>query len=158
MAKKKRLTVEECKKQFPEAFQDANGRQDKRITDNIARTMTHMINEGESPFDAKLKAMNIALPPDHFERVDALGAWPKLVYHEDGKTMKTVQDEEGLDELLNQNGKAKRELWVLKPPQKHLDRLQRGVTPRDENIKRLQRELDAEVKKRQEEQEAVAAA
>lgn len=158
MAKKKRLTVEECKKQFPEAFEDANGKKDKRITDNIARTMTHMINEGESWADAKLKAMNIALPPDHFERVDALGAWPKLVYHEDGKTLKTVQDEEELDELMNQNSKAKRELWVLKPPQKHLDRLQRGVTPRDENIKRLQRELDAEVKKKQEEQESAAAA
>lgn len=158
MAKKKRLTVEECKRQFPEAFQDANGRNDKRITDNIARTMTHMINEGESWADAKLKAMNIALAPDHFERVDALGAWPRLVYHEDGKATKVVQDEEELAELTAQNGKAKREVWALKPPQKHLDRLQRGVTPRDENIKRLQRELDAEVKKKTEESEAAAAA
>jgi len=44
--------------------------------------------------------------------------------------------------------------WLLKPPQKHLDRMQRGAQPRDENIKRLQRELDAELKKKEEERAA----
>lgn len=151
MAKKKRLTVKECKQQFPEAFQDANGKIDKRIDENMERTMTHMINEGESPFDAKLKTLCIAKSPDHFQQVAPLGAWPKLLYHESG-TMKTVEDEDEYTELTKQKG------WTAKPAQKHLDKLQRGVTPRDENIKRLQRELDAEVKKKQEEQEAVAAA
>jgi hypothetical protein len=148
MAKKRRLTIKECKQQFPEAFQDANGNPDKRIDENMERTMTHMINEGESPFDAKLKALCIAKPPDHFQQVAPAGAWPKLVYHEDGKAMKTVEDEEGLAELMKQKG------WLLKPPQKHLDRMQRGAQPRDENIKRLQRELDAELKKKEEERAA----
>ena len=150
MAKKKRLTIKECKAQFPEAFQDANGNPDKRITENMERIMVHMINEGESAFDAKLKALCIAKAPDHFEQVAPLGAWPKLLYHESG-AIKTVEDEEEYAELMKQKG------WSTKPAQKHLDKLQRGSTPRDENIKRLQRELDAEVKKKQEEAEAVAA-
>jgi hypothetical protein len=144
MEKKKRLTVKECKLQFPEAFQDATGKPDKRIDENMERIMTHMINEGESPFDAKLKALCIAKPPDHFLQVQGGGAFPKLLYHESGQ-MKTVEDEEEQSELLKQKG------WSAKPTQKHLDKLQRGSTPRDENIKRLQRELGAELKKKEEE-------
>lgn len=151
MAKKKRLTIKECKLQFPEAFQDATGKPDKRINENMERTMTHMINEGESPFDAKLKALNIAKSPDHFEQVAPGGAFPKLLYHENG-TMKTVEDEDEMADVVKQKG------WSTKPTQKHLDKLQRGSQPRDENIKRLQRELDAEQKKKAEEQQAVAAA
>ncbi len=151
MAKKKRLTVKECKQQYPEAFQDANGKPDKRIDENMERTMTHMINEGESPFDAKLKALCIAKPPDHFAQVPPAGPWPQLLYHESG-AMKSVEDEEERTEVLKQKG------WSVKPAQKHLDKLQRGVTPRDENIKRLQRELDAEVKKEEEELKETAAA
>lgn len=158
MAKKKRMTVEECKRAYPEAWQDVNERQDKRIKGKIELAMVHMINEGEPWPDAKLKALNIALPPDHFEQLPAGGAFPKLVYHEDGKTTKLVEDEDELSELLKQNDKAKREVWALKPQQKHLDRLQRGAQPRDENIKRLQRELDAELKKKEEEKAAEVAA
>jgi hypothetical protein len=145
MAKKKRLTVKECKQQFPEAFQDANGKADKRIDENMERVMTHMINEGESPFDAKLKALCIAKPPDHFAQVPPAGPFPQLLYHESG-AVKSVEDEEERSEMLKQKG------WATKPSAKHLDKLQRGVTPRDENIKRLQRELDAELKKKAEEQ------
>lgn len=152
MAKKKRLTVQECIQQFPAAFEVEGGKPGKRITENVQRTMAHMINEGESPEDAKLKALNIAKPPDHFEVIPPLGAWPKLVYHEDGKTTKLVADEEELADVLKQKG------WSLKVPQKHLDRLQRGAQPRDENIKRLQRELDAELKKKEEEKQAETAA
>ena len=150
MAKKKRLTVRECKQQFPEAFQDANGKSDKRIDENMERIMTHMINEGESPFDAKLKALCIAKPPDHFAQVPGGGAWPKLLYHESG-AMKSVEDEDEMAMLLKQKG------WAEKPATKHLDKLQRGSTPRDENIKRLQRELDAEIASKTKEQETVAA-
>jgi hypothetical protein len=152
MAKKKLLNLRECEQQFPEAFQDANGNPDKRLKENHKRAMVHMINQGESPFDAKLKALSIALPPDHWEQVPPAGAWPKLVYYEDGKTVKTVEDEDEYAELMKQKG------WSLKPPQKHLDRLQRGTQPRDENIKRLQRELDAELKKKEEEKAAEVAA
>ena len=151
MAKKKRLTIKECKLQYPEAFQDANGHPDKRIDENMERIMTHMINEGESPYDAKLKALCIAKPPDHYLIIPAAGQWPKLLYHEGG-SMKAVEDEEEMAELTKQKG------WSSKPSQKHVDKAQRGTTPRDENIKRLQRELDAEVKKKQEEQEAATAA
>jgi len=151
MSKKHRLTVRECRQQFPEAFQDANGNADKRIDENMERVMTHMINEGESPFDAKLKALCIAKPPDHYLQIPPAGAWPKLLYHESG-ALKSVEDEEEYAELSKQKG------WFAKPTQKHLDKLQRGVTPRDENIKRLQRELDAELKKKEEEQAATAAA
>ena len=84
MAKKRRLTTEECKKQFPEAWQDANGRKDIRIKGKIELAMVHMINEGELWPDAKLKALCIALPPDHFEQVPAAGPFPRLLYHEDG--------------------------------------------------------------------------
>jgi len=152
MAKKKRLTVKECKLQFPEAFQDANGHPDKRIDENMERIMTHMINEGEDPRDAKLKALCIAKPPDHFAQVQPAGAWPKLLYHETG-TMKSVEDEEEYKTLIKQKG------WFTKPQAKHLDKLQRGSQPRDENIKRLERELAAELKKKEEEksQETVAA-
>ena len=152
MAKKRRLTTEECKKQFPEAWQDANGRKDSRIKGKIELAMVHMINEGELWPDAKLKALCIALPPDHFEQVPAAGPFPRLLYHEDGKTVKSVEDEEEFAEVMKQKG------WSTKPQQKHLERLQRGVTPRDENIKRLQRELDAELKQKQEEQEKQTAA
>lgn len=151
MAKKKHLTVKEIKQQFPEAFQDANGNPDKRIDENMERVIAHMINEGESPFDAKLKALCIAKAPDHFAQVPSSGAWPKLMYHESG-TVKSVEDEDELADLTKQKG------WSAKPSQKHLDKLQRGVTPRDENIKRLQRELDSELKKKDEEQSAAAAA
>jgi hypothetical protein len=148
--KKKRLTVKECKREFPEAFEDAQGNSDKRIDENTERIITHMINEGEGPADAKLKAMNIALPPDHFKQVPPLGAWPKLLYHEGGG-VKSVEDDEEYAEVMKTKG------WSVKPLQKHLDKLQRGAQPRDENIKRLQRELDAEVKKAAEEKETVAA-
>jgi len=151
MAKKKRLTVKECKQQFPEAFQDATGKPDKRIDENMERTMTHMINEGESPFDAKLKALCIAKPPDHFAQIPPAGAFPQLLYHESG-SVKSVEDEEERTEVLKQKG------WAVKPTQKHIDKLQRGATPRDENIKRLQRELDAELKKKEEERAAETAA
>lgn len=151
MLKKKRLTVKECKQQFPEAFQDANGRADKRIDENMERTMTHMINEGESPFDAKLKALCIARAPDHFVQVPPAGAWPKLIYHESG-AVKSVEDEEEYGEMMKQKG------WTAKPLAKHLDKLQRGTSPRDENIKRLQRELEIELKKKEDEQKEIAAA
>jgi len=151
MAKKRRLTVKECKQQFPEAFQDATGKPDKRIDENMERVMCHMINEGESPLDAKLKALCIAKNPDHFAQVPAAGPFPRLLYHESGK-MKSVEDEEEMTELLKQKG------WATKPAQKHLDKLQRGAQPRDENIKRLQRELDAELKKKEAEQTETAAA
>jgi hypothetical protein len=151
MLKKKRLTLEQCKQQYPEAWQDANGRKDTRIHGKIEHAMVHMINEGESWSDAKLKALCIALPPDHFEQVAPGGAFPKLLYHESG-TMKSVEDEEEEAQLLKQKG------WFSKPQQKHLDKLQRGTTPRDESIKRLQRELDAELKKREEEKAAEAVA
>jgi hypothetical protein len=152
MAKKRRLTVKECKQQFPEAFQDANGRPDKRIDENMERVMTHMINEGESPFDAKLKALCIAKPPDHYSIIPPSGAWPKLLYHESG-ALKSVEDEEEMTDLMK-----KQKGWSTSPSQKHLDKLQRGTTPRDENIKRLQRELDAEVKKKEQEESEKAAA
>lgn len=151
MAKKRRLTVKECKLQFPEAFQDANGRPDKRIDENMERTMTHMINEGESPLDAKLKALCIAKSPDHFAQVAPAGPWPKLLYHESG-AMKSVEDEEEYAEVMKQKG------WTAKPAQKHIDKLQRGATPRDENIKRLQRELDSELKSKEQEQKETVAA
>lgn len=151
MSKKKRLTIKECKQQFPEAFQDANGKADKRIDENMERIMTHMINEGESPLDAKLKTLCIAKSPDHFAQVPAAGAWPKLLYHENG-SLKTVEDEEEYAEVMKQKG------WAPKPGAKHLDKLQRGIVPRDENIKRLERELAAEVKSKAAEQEAAAAA
>lgn len=151
MAKKKRLSVAECKRQFPEAWQDANEKQDKRITGKIELAMVHMINEGESWLDAKLKALNIALPPDHFEQIPSSAQFPKLMYHESG-TVKSVEDEDELAELLKQKG------WAAKPSQKHLDKFQRGTTPRDENIKRLQRELDAELKKKEEERQQETAA
>ena len=147
MAKKKRLTVEECKAQFPEAFQDANGHPDKRIEGNVARIMTHMINEGESPYDAKLKALNIAKSPDHWEQVAPAGPFPKLLYHESG-SVKSVEDEDELSSVMKQKG------WAVKPFQKHLDKAERGSTPRDENIKRLQRELESELKKKEEEKPA----
>jgi hypothetical protein len=149
--KKKRLTVKECKQLFPEVFQDAGGKPDKRIDENMERIMTHMINEGESPADAKLKTFNIAKHPDHFIQVPPAGAWPKLLYHEDGKTMKTVEDQEELDELGKQNDQAKRKIWTTAPTAKHLDRMQRGSVPRDENIKRLERELAAEIKAKESE-------
>lgn len=145
MGKKRRLTIAECRQQFPEAFQDATGKKDDRIKGKIEFAMVHMINEGESPLDAKLKALCIALPPDHFEAIAPLGEWPKLLYHESGK-VKTIEDEDEYAETMKQKG------WTAKPSQKHLDKLQRGSAPRDENIKRLQRELDAELKKKQEEQ------
>jgi hypothetical protein len=151
MAKKKRLSIKECKQQFPEAFQDANGKADKRIDENMERIMCHMINEGEAPFDAKLKALCIAKSPDHFQQVPPAGAWPKLVYHESG-SMKSVEDEEEYGELMKQKG------WTAKPTQKHIDKLQRGAVPRDENIKRLERELAAELKQKQEEQAQTVAA
>lgn len=151
MAKKRRLTVAECKQQFPEAWQDANEKKDKRITGKIELAMVHMINEGETWQDAKLKALNIALPPDHFEQVPSNSAFPKLLYHESG-AVKSVEDEEEMSEVLKQKG------WLAKPSQKHLDKLQRGATPRDENIKRLERELASELKKKAEEQQQEAAA
>ncbi len=151
MLKKKRLTVRECKLEFPEAFQDANGKPDKRIDENMERVMTHMINEGESPFDAKLKALCIARAPDHFAQVPPAGAWPQLLYHESGG-VKSVEDEEERTEILKQKG------WTTKPLAKHLDKLQRGSTPRDENIKRLERELQSELKKKEEETKETAAA
>lgn len=153
MAKKKRLTLAECKREYPEAWLDANEKKDKRITGKIELTMVHMINEGEHWADAKLKALNIALPPDHFEQVPSTSEWPKLVYHESG-AMKSVEDEEEYNALMKQKG------WSAKPAQKHLDKLQRGSQPRDENIKRLQRELEAELKKKADdaaEKETVAA-
>ena len=151
MSKKKRLTVAECKQQFPEAFQDANGKKDTRIDETMERTMTHMINEGESPFDAKLKALCIALPPDHFKQVGGGGAWPKLLYHDSG-AMKSVEDEDEFAATMKQKG------WSEKPAMKHLDKLQRGNQPRDENIKRLQRELDAELKQKEAERQTETAA
>ena len=150
MSKKKRLTVKECKQQFPEAFQDANGKADKRIDENMERIMTHMINEGESPFDAKLKTLCIALPPDHFKQVNGGSAWPRLIYHESG-SVKTIEDEEEFAEVMKQKG------WTTKPLQKHLDKLQRGSQPRDENIKRLERELSAELKQRESEKQTETA-
>lgn len=152
MSKKTRLTLEQCKQRFPEAWQDANGRKDMRIKGKTELAMVHMINEGESWPDAKLKALCIALPPDHFEQVPSAGQWPKLLYHESGQ-MKTVGDEEEYASTMKQKG------WFEKPAQKHLDKLQRGAQPRDENIKRLQRELDAELKKKEDEKasETVAA-
>lgn len=140
MAKKKELSVKECKLAYPEAFQDANGKPDKRIDENMERTMTHMINQGESPYDAKLKALCIAKSPDHFNQVNPAGQWPKLLYHDSGKT-KQVEDEDEMKEVTKEKG------WSQKPSQKHLDKFQAGTTARDENIKRLQKELDAEVKK-----------
>jgi hypothetical protein len=151
MAKKKRLTVEQCRQQYPEAWQDANGRKDTRISGKIEIAMVHMINEGETWTDAKLKALCIALPPDHFEQVPVGGSFPKLLYHESGQ-MKTVEDEDEEAALLKQKG------WYGKPQQKHLDKLQRGTTSRDESIKRLQRELDAELKKKEEERASETAA
>ncbi len=151
MAKKKRLTIKECKQQFPEAFQDANGKADKRIDENMERIITHMINEGESPLDAKLKALCIAKPPDHFSQVPSAGAWPKLLYHESG-AVKSVEDEEEYADVMKQKG------WFAKPSAKHLDKLQRGSTPRDENIKRLERELAAELKQKEAERSAETAA
>lgn len=152
MAKKRRMTVAQCKQQFPEAWQDANGRKDERIEGTVEDAMVHMINEGETWADAKLKALNIALPPDHFKVRSPLGAWPKLMYHEDGR-MKSVEDEEEHDALVKQKG------WSAKPAQKHLDKLQRGSVLADENIKRLQRELAAELKKKEaEEKQAETAA
>jgi hypothetical protein len=151
MPKKKRLTLEQCKQQYPEAWQDANGRKDTRIKGKIELAMVHMINEGEIWTDAKLKALCIALPPDHFEQVPAAGPFPQLLYHESGQ-MKSVEDEEERDALLKQKG------WAVKPAQKHLDKLQRGTQLADENIKRLQRELDAELKKKEEQRAAEAAA
>ena len=151
MAKKKRLTLEECKRQYPEAWQDANGRKDVRIKGKIEFAMVHMINEGETWTDAKLKALCIALPPDHFEQVPPLGAFPKLLYHESG-VLKSVEDEEEERETLKQKG------WFSKPQQKHLDKLQRSAQPRDENIKRLEKELAAELKKKEEEKQQAEAA
>lgn len=151
MSKKKRLSVKEIKQQFPEVFQDANGHVDKRIDEEMERLIAHMINEGESPYDAKLKTLCIAMRPDHFKQVSPAGAWPKLLYHEDGKQTKLVEDDEELADAIKQK------CWSAKLTQKHLDRLQRGTAPRDENIKRLQRELDSELKKKAEEQETVTA-
>ena len=142
--KKRRLTLEECKRQYPQAWQDANGRKDERIKGKIELAMVHMINEGELWTDAKLKALCIALPPDHYEQVPSAEQWPKLLYHENG-TMKSVDEEEYAD-LLKQKG------WSAKPSAKHLDKLQRGKVSSDENIKRLERELAQELKKKAEEQ------
>lgn len=136
---KKRLTVQEAKAQFPMAFTDAIGNPDRRIDETMERHITHFLNEGESPFDAKLRALCIAAPPDHYKSVPALGAWPKLLYNENGQT-KLVNDEDDAAKLLKQKG------WSDKPSKPYLDKLQRGSTPRDESIRRLQRELDAEVK------------
>lgn len=135
---KKRLTVAEAKAQFPDAFQDAIGMPDRRIDDEMARHITHFLEQGESPFDAKLKALCIAKPPDHYKAVSPAGAWPKLVYSESGQT-KLAEDEGDYKRLLKDG-------WSEKPSQAYLSKAQRGTTPREESIRRLQRELDAEVK------------
>jgi hypothetical protein len=147
MAQKKRLTVKEAKLAFPEAFQDATGAPDKRIDEQMAEHITHHLNEGETPFDAKLKALCVSKPPDHYRQISPAGQWPKLMYHADGRT-KTVEDQEELDALNKEKG------WSTKASKIHLDKFQRGSTTADENIRRLQRELNAELKAKQELQEA----
>lgn len=135
---KKRMTVAEAKAQFPQAFTDATGQPDRRIDETMERQITHLLEQGESPFDAKLKVLCIGHAPDHSKPVPPLGAWPKLMYHEDGKT-KLAEDESDVKRLLKDG-------YTDKPTAKFMDKAQRGSVPREENIKRLERELAAEVK------------
>lgn len=135
---KKMLSVAEAKAQFPAAFTDAIGQPDRRIDEEMELHITHFLNQGESPFDAKLKALCMGHPPEHSKVVSPKGAWPKLLYHEDGKT-KLAEDDEDMKKLLKQG-------WSVTPTAKFSDKAQRGTVSRDENIRRLQKELDSEVK------------
>lgn len=150
MATKKHMTVAECQQRYPDVFKNDAGFADTRLDETMKRYMTHMISEGENPYDAKLKTLCIALPPDHFKQVPSLGAFPKMIYHVGGKTA-VVQDEEQMEEVMKEKG------WGFKPLKVHLDKFQRSTVPRDENIKRLEKELAAEVKARSEESGAAAA-
>lgn len=135
---KKRLTVAEAKAQFPAAFTDAIGMPDKRIDETMERQITHFLEQGESPYDAKLKTLCIGHAPEHHKPVPPLGAWPKLLYNKEGKT-KLAEDEAELKELTKEG-------WSVTPTAKYADKAQRGAVSRDENIRRLQKELDAETK------------
>lgn len=132
------MTEAEARAQFPQAFTDAIGMPDRRLDETMVRNIVHFLNEGDSAFDAKLKALCVAIPPDHYKQVPSAGAWPKLLYNEEGQT-KLAADEDELKRFTKQG-------WTVTPTPKALDKLQRGSVPRDENIKRLQRELDKEIK------------
>jgi hypothetical protein len=147
----KHMTVKECEQHYPDVFKDEAGFPDKRLTDKLKRYMVHMICEGENPYDAKLKTLCIAHPPDHFEQVPAGGEFPKMLYNANGK-FALVQDEEQMENLMKEKG------WSAKPGKAHLDKLQKSSIPRDENIKRLEKELAAEVKAKSEESVGTAAA
>lgn len=135
----KHMTVQECEQRFPDVFKDEAGFPDKRLTDRIKRFMVHMICEGENPYDAKLKSLCIGNPPEHFEQIPPGGAFPKMLYNANGK-FALVKDEQELANLVKQKG------WSDKPAKVHLDKLQKSSIHRDENIKRLEKELAAEVK------------
>lgn len=148
---KKHMTVQQCEQRYPDVFKNDAGFVDTRLDETMKRHMTHMISEGENPYDAKLKTLCIAIPPDHFKQVPSLGAFPKMLYNANGK-FALVQDEEEMAELQKEKG------WGEKPLKVHLDKLQKPSTPRDENIKRLEKELAAEVKARGDESASGAAA
>ena len=127
----KTLSIAECEREYPEAFKDATGAVDRRLTEKIKRAMVHMINQGE---------LNIAAPPDHFEQLPSAGKFPALLYSREGVKTLVVKDAEEQAAALKQG-------WVLKPTKAHVDKAQNkpGVA-RDERIEKLQKELDSELK------------
>jgi hypothetical protein len=118
---------------------------DTRLDDNQKRFMKHFMDSlGLSEQEAKVRVLCMGTPPDHMKRIDQSGgSYPRILYHANGKFAK-VADEE-------QHKTMKKEGWGDKPLPVHLKKLQVPQTARDERVKQLQKELEAEIKSKAEE-------
>lgn len=117
---------------------------DTRLSEKQKRHMKHFMDTlGISEGEAKIRVLCMGIAPDHFEQVPAGGAYPRMLYHANGKFAK-VEDED-------QHKEMKKEGWQDKPLPVHLKKLQLPAAARDEQIKRLKKELDAELQSKAEE-------
>lgn len=118
---------------------------DSRLDDLQKSHMKHMMNTlGIDEREAKIRVLCMGTPPDHFKVIPKGGEYPRMLYHKNGKFAK-VEDED-------EHKAMEKEGWVDKPLPIHLKKLQLPAAARDEQIKRLKKELDDELAKKAEEQ------
>lgn len=80
--------------------------------------MLKMDNGIADEYEAKLRVLNIAAPPDHFKRiVTGYKAYPKMLYNSQKPEWKPCPNAE-------EHEKAKEAGWLDEPQKMHLDKLQ----------------------------------
>lgn len=93
---------------------------DVRLDDRQRQMMGLMMDQGIDEREAKLKVMCIAIPPDHYKSVPGGGAFPRMMYHTDGRNKIVKSATEGQ--------KASADGFGDTPAQSFIDKAQ-GVKP-----------------------------